>query len=347
MSYIKLLTNTLNGVRCGTLSHLRKSVCDAPFIAHRGYCSNLTSARSCILLKQPVSDPFTHEYFASGFSAIYLTHRRNFNKKKTLKIPPTKELKFDYSGDLVTSLDALKLEEPRPGYEDVKILTETEDERLKRMFSLEFADGQTLLKKRLDDIMKETQEHEADLRSSEVKIATETIRIRNLMKHCLAFRKDKKHKANLVKRIWKRYKLLRLLQQRDIEKFNWLCDKLQIKFTLVPEYNRKESKRSKRKREAREAFFRAREGKLENFRNKLEVEKVAFEEHKKRELADIEAHLKTFGVDKMESVDQVVADLGLGEPYLKKKEKKKSRRQQLLEMKFALYPTLPKYQPKF
>ena len=156
---------------------------------------------------------------------------------------------------------------------------------------------------------------------------------------------DKRNKVVLIERIYGRQRLLRKLQAMDIEKFDWLCDELKLKYTPVPEHNRNLSRRAARKAAAREKCWAIKAEKMEAFKKQLEQQREVFEEFKAKELDEIEGMLKNLGITEMKSVEQVAKDLGLGEPYVKKKEKYKTRRQRLLEMKFELYKHLPKYQP--
>jgi len=283
----------------------------------------------------------------SGASILNVSSQRTFIRKRNrlVKIPPTKPLHFDYSGDIEKELKPLDLSAARPGYEHVEELQQ--NEVVQKIFSLEFADGQSRLKKQLEKIEFETKEHDADIRSKELQIAKDTIRIRNQITHCLAFRKDKICKSLLIERIYRRQKQLRLLRQRDIEKFNWLTDKLKIDWKPIPKFTKKLTKKAARKQVARNAFLDTKQQKLEDFRANLAAQRAVFEEHKEKELAEIEGLLKQFGIEKMESPQQVMKDLGLGEPYVQKKEKPKSRRERILEMKFELYKNLPKNQKKW
>lgn len=261
--------------------------------------------------------------------------RRFYNRRKTVKIPPTKPLSFDYSGDLDYSLPPLDLDSPKLGFENSKELLEA-TEVVKKIYSLGFGDGQDLLKKRISDVMEKLKLHPADVKSLEVRIALQTVIIRNQIKHCLAFRKDKVGKAQLVERIQARTRNLRNLRQLDHAKFIWILDQLNIKYTPKPQYNRKLSKRATRKKAAREAAKAVRKAKLEAFRQKLEEEKVVFAEYKNKELARIAEELKELGAPEGASLLDSLAAVNIEVP-VNKKEPFVSRRQLLLEKKFKLY----------
>jgi len=286
----------------------------------------------------------------SGIAAINLTSHRTYIKKRNrlVRIPPTKPLHFDYSGDLQKELEPLDLSAPIPFHESVKDLAQN-NEAVQKIFSLEFADGRTKLRKQLQIISNETKEHDADTKSLELEIARSTVVIRNLIAHCLQFRHDKKSKMALIEMIHKRHKNLRRLRRWDYEKFVWLTEKMQLQYQPKQRMHDRKipTKKAIRKAAARNAFLDVKKKKLNDFREKLAGQREAFEKHKAQELKEIEEQLKGLGIDKMESTEQVVKDLGLGAPYIIEKEKPKTRRQKILEMKFELYKNLPKYQQKW
>lgn len=326
------------------------------FIAHNGKFGsfstfNLAQTPALHASSMPCSDnKLLDPSGINGNAAVNLTSHRTYIRKRNrlVKIPPTKPLHFDYSGDIEKELKALDLSAPIPWHESVKNLAK-DNEAVQKIFSLDFADGKTKLAKHLEIITKETKEHDADIKSLELNIARRTILIRNLMPHCLQFRHDKKSKMTLIKMIWNRHKLLRKLRRRDYEKFTWLAEKMQLQYR--PEKRMHEvkrvTKRAARKAVARNAFLDVKKQKLAEFRDKLASEREAFEKHKEAELSQIEALLKGLGINEMNSTHQVLEDLDLGEPYLIKKEKPKTRRQKIMEMKFELYKNLPKYQQKW
>jgi len=266
---------------------------------------------------------------------------RFYNRKKTVKTPPTKPLRFIENLKKVDpdiSLKPLDISQPKLEFEDVDAL-ETADESTKKIFSLEFGQASDQMKKRYDLILKAVQEHPADIRSYEVRIARMTLSIRNQANHVINFRKDKKAKSVLNCKIGQRNKQLRILQNVDKEKYDWLCKELGLTFTPPPEfgYGKIPSKRALRKKIARDHYFDTRRSRLADFQEKLDKAMVEFEKEKAAELAKIQEELKEFGITEMTSVDQVIGDLGLGREHKIALPRPKPRKQQLLARKFEFY----------
>jgi len=266
---------------------------------------------------------------------------RFYNKRKTVKLPYTKPLRMIdnlLKCDANLSMAPMDKTQPKLAFEEVGTL-ESADENVKKIFSLAFGTASDANQKRLDLVVKTVQEHPADVRSYEVKIARQTLQIRNQANHLLQFRKDKIAKVYLNKKIGKRGKTLRILRNTDKEKFDWLCAELDITYTppLEFRYGKIPSKRAMRRKIAREKFFEIKHQKLQDFQAKLDQTKIEFAEKKAAELALIKEELKAFDITEMSSVDQVIRDLGLGKEHLIAKPRLPSRRQQLLHKKFELY----------
>lgn len=127
------------------------------------------------------------------------------------------------------------------------------------------------------------------------------------------------------------------LKAKDIEKFNWITSELKLKYVEPTRFdNRKLSKKGVRKKIARDAAVALRKEKMEEFRKRLDQEKVVFEKYRDGELAKIEAELKELGMGEMATVRDALEALSLGD-MLPKPEPRISRRRLLLQKKFELY----------
>lgn len=127
------------------------------------------------------------------------------------------------------------------------------------------------------------------------------------------------------------------LKAKDIEKFNWITSALKLKYVERTKFdNRKLSKKGVRKKIARDAAIALQKKKLEEFRKRLEQEKVVFEKYRDNELAKIEAELKELGIGEMTTIRDTLEALNLGD-MLPKPEPRVSRRWLLLRKKFELY----------
>lgn len=264
---------------------------------------------------------------------------RNFNRKKTVKMPPTKPINFSHSGDLTTALDSIDLTQPVPLVERVKELEDAPEE-VKRLFSLEFADSSMVLEKRIQEIRSQIQEHPADVASLEVKIAEMTVKIRNGMRHTLEFRKDKLNKSRLFGGITSRMRMLGELKLLDYDKFLWLCERLQLQYIPEDPYKHiRLGKRAMRKKIARDAALKMCKDKLADLRQQLEKEKVVFLEAKEKEMRQLEEEMRQLGVEDFTDMDTVLKQL-LGPEYQPPVKQTVSRRNLILQKKFQLYTKL-------
>lgn len=233
---------------------------------------------------------------------------RGYMRKKTIKVPPTKVLEFN-SGDIDTSLPSLDLEQPRLRFENVKEL-ETASGTVKKLFSLQYSGRREMRDKQVSDVIEKIRVKGGLTQDLETNIAMYTVLIRNQMEHCYKFRKDKMSKMWCVGRIRNRKRMLMELRELDYNNFQWLLKELQISYEPPNEYSKfKESKRAKRKRLAREQAIAIRKAKMEDYRQKLEKEKVAFVEFKEKELSDIIEQMKELGMSEKPSLSDMLKEL--------------------------------------
>ncbi len=79
------------------------------------------------------------------------------------------------------------------------------------------------------EIIEEYQRYEGDTGSPEVQIAIFTERIKNLTEHLRDHKNDFDSRRSLLKLVGKRNKLLRYLEENDIERYRNLIEKLGIR----------------------------------------------------------------------------------------------------------------------
>lgn len=79
------------------------------------------------------------------------------------------------------------------------------------------------------EIIKEFQTHEGDTGSSEVQIALLTERINSLTEHLKIHQKDNHSRRGLLKMVGQRRRLLRYIEQTDVEKYRELIAKLGLR----------------------------------------------------------------------------------------------------------------------
>lgn len=185
---------------------------------------------------------------------------------------------------------------PRLGYEDSDEL-ETADEHVKRIYSLEFANGTQFRNYCIEQAVRKVQKHEGDYISPEAKVAALTMKIRNQIKYCLERRKDKIAKSCLIERIQKRKKILKLMQRKDRDMFEKLLEEFKIVYVPPPDYFRHVSYKRKLKKAARAKAMEIKGEKGKNFRLSIEKERQEFYAKKDEILADIENQLKELNLD--------------------------------------------------
>ena len=78
-------------------------------------------------------------------------------------------------------------------------------------------------------IIEEYKLHEADTGSAEVQIALLTEEIKRLLLHLKSHPKDFHSKRGLLKMVAKRRKLLKYLKEEDLERYNKIIKKIELK----------------------------------------------------------------------------------------------------------------------
>lgn len=226
-------------------------------------------------------------------TCVHIPHRCYGRK---VKPKPPKITHFEYSGDLrfLPELDKETLLFNYQGLED-----EIEgNEALKRLSSVEFATASELANHRKELIRDRIIGLFGPDSELEQKIALLTLGIRQMIPYCIQYRTDKGNKIFLLKRIFRRRRLLTHLREIDHERFEWLLRELKIRYVIprdrVEHKGWKHDKRVATQEEAR-ALQRK---KLEDLKAKFEEKKKSFQEHKRKILAEIERDLEKFGMDK-------------------------------------------------
>ena len=80
-----------------------------------------------------------------------------------------------------------------------------------------------------EKIIKEYKLHETDTGSPEVQIALLTEEIKRLVFHLKSHPKDFHSKRGLLKMVAKRRKLLKYLKEEDLERYNKIVKKIELK----------------------------------------------------------------------------------------------------------------------
>ncbi len=78
-------------------------------------------------------------------------------------------------------------------------------------------------------IMREHQKHDGDTGSPEVQIALHTSRINYLTDHLKSHKKDHASRLGLLKLVGARRRLLRYLQDNDVERYRTIIGKLGLR----------------------------------------------------------------------------------------------------------------------
>ncbi len=86
-----------------------------------------------------------------------------------------------------------------------------------------------LSKELKEQIINDYKLHEGDTGSPEVQIALLTYRINSVNEHLKAHKKDHHSRRGLLKMVGQRRGLLRYLQEKDIERYRALIEKLEIR----------------------------------------------------------------------------------------------------------------------
>ncbi len=86
-----------------------------------------------------------------------------------------------------------------------------------------------LTREEKDNIIEEYKMHEGDTGSPEVQVALLTYRINSVNEHLQSHKKDHHSRRGLLKMVGQRRNLLRYLQNKDIERYRSLIEKLGIR----------------------------------------------------------------------------------------------------------------------
>ena len=86
-----------------------------------------------------------------------------------------------------------------------------------------------LTKRKKTNEMKKVRRHEDDTGSPEAQIAVLTREIDELARHLRKNRKDRDSRLGLLKKVEKRRKLVRYLQDEDPERYNEIAEELDLK----------------------------------------------------------------------------------------------------------------------
>lgn len=150
------------------------------------------------------------------------------------------EISGDVGGLDSLGLSSLDLTQPPVALDHSKAL-EAASPEVKRVLSLDFARRRDVLAKLSSEIVKSIQRHPRDFTSTEVKIAMQTVKIRN-MQHALIEQwpyKNQPQKHFLTHLVSSRRKNLERLRQSDYKKYEWLLEKLNLLYKPMP-YDRPE-----------------------------------------------------------------------------------------------------------
>lgn len=98
-----------------------------------------------------------------------------------------------------------------------------------------------------------------------------------------------------------RKKILSYLRQVDYDRFLWLLKELKITYTMKTRHStRKVSRRAKEKQEVKKQYIDELSKKLEAVKEKIELEKVAFLNERKKVLAEIDENVQKKIIEKEE-----------------------------------------------
>ncbi|KAM8975506.1 small ribosomal subunit protein uS15m [Pelodytes ibericus] len=159
---------------------------------------------------------------------ICFTPVRNYARERKKEIPsqlddlPPTMLKKDYAGIP---------------------LTESVDDVIKRLLSLEMACHAEKLKVKTKQLVEKVKRSPDDDSSPEVKIALMTARIRNFQEHIQKHPKDKANKRRMLMLMDQRKKMLKNLRFTRYEAFEKVCTELGIEYTFPPQYYRRATRR--------------------------------------------------------------------------------------------------------
>ena len=160
---------------------------------------------------------------------------------------------------------------------------------------------------------------------------------------CLLYRadvpvllQDKVAKAQLVERIQCRRQYLKRLRRVDVEKYEWLLARLEIRHVPTPTPFRKPYKRELREAAVRDRATAIRDTAIADLRQRLDAERLEFAQFKTSEMEAIRADAATLGADLALPLAEALATVGVAVPT-NQREPAVWRRTLLLRKKFALY----------
>lgn len=217
----------------------------------------------------------------------------------TSKHGQKKKKGFDHSGDLEKVKQPIK-DEILFGYADLDVW-ENEPEELKKIFTLEYADGRQRLAHEIHKLEEQFSEVCGPFWTLEKIIAKDTVHVRHLIKHCEERPRDTKAKVILEEKIAKRRKRLKQLRKLDYERFMWLLRTLKIQYTTSPAYPKKISRAGRIKQASREEAFAYKQKKMQELEEKIKQEYDKFKVFKEKELEEINQIVQEYGLD-METI---------------------------------------------
>ncbi|XP_077977306.1 small ribosomal subunit protein uS15m-like [Glandiceps talaboti] len=155
------------------------------------------------------------------------------------------------------------------GFEDIEELKDA-DEKVKKIFSLEYASRQEVQFKKGTMLVDKVREDEFKP-SHEAKIAILTVKIRNLAEHMKENKKDKVNKRRLYIMIDRRNQLLGYLRRNNYDRFKWLLEELGIQYSVPPIQIIRVTKRQLEERSVtRKAYFDRKKALYEYFKQKID-----------------------------------------------------------------------------
>ncbi|KAK6985400.1 28S ribosomal protein S15 mitochondrial [Biomphalaria glabrata] len=254
---------------------------------------------------------------------------REYGHKRPQK--PPKVTFFQYSGDLrkIPEIDPTKLVYTYQGLEKEI----GQNEAIQKLSSLEYATGDEKANHKRELVIDRIVQLFGPNSEIEQEIALLTLGIRQMIPYCILQRQDKGNKIFLLKRIFRRRRLLTRLRELDHERFEWLLRELKIRYVLPRDREEyKGWKYNLRMSTQNEAVAKQRE-KLVKLKEKFEAEKNKFFEKKAQVLSEIQNDLEKFGlsrdfldqlqvVEKQEPVKEVKIKVEKEEPVKASKKKR-------------------------
>lgn len=87
----------------------------------------------------------------------------------------------------------------------------------------------TVAERTKTDVIREYQKHDGDTGSPEIQVALLTTRINHLTEHLKTHRKDHASRLGLLKMVGSRRRLLRYVQNQDVNRYRELIGRLGIR----------------------------------------------------------------------------------------------------------------------